>query len=119
MQPMTGIICPHPRQNGTPSVRTCTANPKQPELIAVPRSFLRENEAALRARPVPTIAREYYEGSDMYMFDAFHTTGSKKRRPRLVSLYEVFECIRDDEVSYPFSPRASANRSVRCPVRHN
>mmetsp|Transcript_58076 Transcript_58076/g.142458 ORF Transcript_58076/g.142458 Transcript_58076/m.142458 type:complete len:295 (-) Transcript_58076:31-915(-) len=60
--------------------------------------FLNDNEEELKAAPAPQIALDYYMGTDYYMFDAFHTALSKApRRPQISNLYDVFECIRDDE----------------------
>ena len=70
-------------------------------------AFLAESEAELRAKPVPAVAREYYEAEDG---DPFYVTvldaaprggpGADGPRPRLDSLYDVFTCVRDDELSH-------------------
>jgi ubiquinol oxidase len=84
--------------------------------------FLKENEARLRAMPVPDVARQYYEADSPCWFDQFCTTaepGTPPRRreledgccmtcpedkfdeatgrPRLASLYDVFVNVRNDE----------------------
>lgn len=66
--------------------------------------FLTEHEAALKAQPVPPIARKYYIDDNPYMFDQFCTVKDKDdsgafslRRPKLETLYDVFVNVRDDE----------------------
>uniref|UniRef100_A0A7R9ULZ6 Alternative oxidase n=1 Tax=Diacronema lutheri TaxID=2081491 RepID=A0A7R9ULZ6_DIALT len=79
--------------------------------------YLREHEAALRAAPVPPIAKKYYEDDNPFLFDLFCTVsdtaalsqtaegdggvelGSEcpRQRPTLRSLYDVFVNVRDDE----------------------
>ncbi len=47
------------------------------------------------------------QAEDMYLFDAFHTSGQNTpRRPALQSLYDVFACIRDDEAQHSATLRA-------------
>ena len=47
---------------------------------------------------MPDVARQYYESSDLYLFDEFQAGGQlAARRPRLRSLLDVFEAVRDDE----------------------
>lgn len=68
--------------------------------------FLRRRGAELRALPVPAVAREYYETDDTFLFDLVSQScrtdrvgvdDGCPRRPKLHSLYDVFECIRNDE----------------------
>jgi len=60
--------------------------------------FVDQNEALLKSMPPPTIAVEYYEGADLYLFDEFQTAREvRSRRPRIRNLYDVFSNIRDDE----------------------
>ena len=41
---------------------------------------------------------QYYEGDDLYYFDAFQTARERgTRRPRVETLYDVFVNVRDDE----------------------
>jgi hypothetical protein len=46
--------------------------------------FINENAAELRAQPAPQVAKDYYQGGDMYMFDAFqyHEAFKKKQQAR-------------------------------------
>lgn len=66
--------------------------------------FTKEYEDRLKSKPVPEIARKYYERDNPFLFDLFCTVKSKttegtysERRPQLESLYDVFVNIRDDE----------------------
>lgn len=68
--------------------------------------FLGRRGAELRALPVPAVAREYYETEDKFLFDLVSQScrtdrvgvaDGCPRRPNLQSLYDVFECIRNDE----------------------
>ncbi|KAK3258943.1 hypothetical protein CYMTET_32035 [Cymbomonas tetramitiformis] len=60
--------------------------------------FADENEVILKDLPPPRIAREYYEGADLYLFDEFQTSReAKSRRPSVRHLHDVFCNIRDDE----------------------
>lgn len=64
-------------------------------------TFLKENEADLKTKNPPAIARKYYhDDGDRYMFDEFQTSmeyDSCLRRPVIETLYDVFVNIRDDE----------------------
>ena len=73
--------------------------------------FLTKNEAMLKTKPVPDIARKYYERDNPFLFDLFCTVkegglGSadldpleqfSRSRPPLDSLYDVFVNVRNDE----------------------
>ena len=59
--------------------------------------FLHANEQALRAQPVPPIAREYYSGEDALA--SFMQQDGRRPRP-LHSLYDVFCEVRDDEAAH-------------------
>jgi ubiquinol oxidase len=68
-------------------------------------TYLKENEEELRKLPAPAIAKQYYSGADMYMFDEFQVSEGfvppeKRRRPVIESLYDVFCAIRDDEAEH-------------------
>uniref|UniRef100_A0A7S4BI63 Ubiquinol oxidase n=1 Tax=Chrysotila carterae TaxID=13221 RepID=A0A7S4BI63_CHRCT len=108
--------------------------------------FVDANEALLKQIPPPTVAKAYYESDDLYFFDEFQTARPRgSRRPKISSLYDVFSCVRDDEVRsrgarltnlewqraslaafgsmfslflspYPFSPLLSSTRFNRHPV---
>ena len=73
-------------------------------------NFLKNHESFLKSKPVPEIARKYYEQENPFMFDLYctvkddpntpiekQTSVSSDRRPKLETLYDVFVCIRDDE----------------------
>jgi len=63
--------------------------------------FVDANEALLRSLPPPLEAVEYYTGNDLYLFDEFQTgRAPRSRRPQIKSLYDVFACIRDDELEH-------------------
>merc|ERR1712070_50123 len=60
--------------------------------------FADQNEDILSQLPPPRIARDYYEGPDLYMFDEFQTSrDAHSRRPSVRNLHDVFCNIRDDE----------------------
>jgi ubiquinol oxidase len=84
--------------------------------------FLKSNEEELKKLPPPKAAVEYYEKSDLGLFDSFHNgafqeamtanelpvekakgadgasrSAWERRRPILKNLYDVFVNIRDDE----------------------
>ncbi|CAG9467056.1 unnamed protein product [Pedinophyceae sp. YPF-701] len=61
--------------------------------------FLDENEELLKSLPAPKVARDYYAGPDLYLFDSFQTSMPQRgtRRPKINNLYDVFVAIRDDE----------------------
>lgn len=76
--------------------------------------FLNDFEDSLKAQPAPSVAVDYYEKGDLYMFDAFQYTSMKKteneteiqeeeitkRRPVVSNLYDVFYNIRADEAEH-------------------
>ena len=73
------------------------------------KQFLTEYEDKLKAKPVPEIARKYYERDNPFLFDLFCTVKCKdgdesceieemRQRPfKLDNLYDVFVNIRNDE----------------------
>ena len=62
--------------------------------------FLKENEEELKKLPAPEVAKEYYRDGDLYMFDEFQTETCEPRRPKMVTLYDCFVAIRDDEAEH-------------------
>lgn len=60
--------------------------------------FAESNKALLMTMPAPKVAKQYYEAEDMYIFDEFQTARSKgSRRPKVLTLYDVFRNICEDE----------------------
>jgi len=60
--------------------------------------FVEQNEELLKTIPAPRVAREYYEGEDMYLFDKFMTEREAgSRRVQVDTLYDVFRTIAEDE----------------------
>jgi len=60
--------------------------------------FVDQNEEILKSMPPARIAREYYQGADLFLFDEFQTSREvRSRRPEIKSMYDVFSNIRDDE----------------------
>ena len=66
--------------------------------------YLTDYEEILRAKPVPEVARKYYEVDNPFLFDLFCTVKEvdeegnfSARRPTLESLYDVFVNVRNDE----------------------
>jgi len=63
--------------------------------------FVDTNEALLKSLPPPVEALDYYQGNDLYLFDEFQTgRAPRSRRPQINTLYDVFVCIRDDELEH-------------------
>mmetsp|Transcript_20562 Transcript_20562/g.50472 ORF Transcript_20562/g.50472 Transcript_20562/m.50472 type:complete len:366 (+) Transcript_20562:167-1264(+) len=72
-------------------------------------NFLKNHETFLKSKPVPEIARKYYEEENPFLFELYCTVKDDPecsveeqvtaccRRPDLETLYDVFVCIRDDE----------------------
>ena len=73
-------------------------------------NFLKNHEDFLKSKPVPEIARKYYEQENPFLFDLYctvkddpecpieeQTSVCSSRQPNLDTLYDVFVCIRDDE----------------------
>merc|ERR1719326_2547122 len=60
--------------------------------------FAEANKDRLKAIPAPVVAKAYYNGACLWMFDEFQTDGnSTVRRPKIETLYDTFSAIRDDE----------------------
>jgi hypothetical protein len=63
--------------------------------------FAEQNKDILAALPPPTVAAEYYLGSDIYMFQSFLVSeGAKCRAPKCESLLDVFHNVIDDEIEH-------------------
>jgi Alternative oxidase len=85
--------------------------------------FCKSYRDELERLPAPQVARKYYTGSDLYMFDAMHTplandkstatemdvtaaqqsepaAMQERRRPKCDTLYDTFMNIRDDEMEH-------------------
>jgi len=92
--------------------------------VATYAQFTEENKALLESLPAPDVAKAYYEGDDLYLFDEFQTTTLSStgevmslkldkdgttdnayvdrkhvsvRRPKIKTLYDVFINICEDE----------------------
>ena len=92
--------------------------------VATYAQFTEENKALLESLPAPDVAKAYYEGDDLYLFDEFQTTTLSStgevmslkldkdgttdnayvdrkhvsvRRPKIETLYDVFINICEDE----------------------
>jgi ubiquinol oxidase len=71
-------------------------------------AFLTARKSYLEGRPAPGVARRYYAGPDLYLFDAMHHAGNgaasgpppRRRRPKCETLYDTFVNIRDDEMEH-------------------
>ena len=46
--------------------------------------FLQSNEDELKSKAAPQVAVDYYEGGDLYMFDAFQYTNKYNRDSKLI-----------------------------------
>jgi len=68
--------------------------------------FIAENEEELKQKPVPDIARKYYEEDNPFLYNLMYTASGEKEgvvfegQPRLQNLYDVFVCVRNDEKSH-------------------
>jgi len=65
--------------------------------------FLESNADLLKSLPAPSIAVQYYQSDDLYMFDEFQTsrrTDDLRRRPIIKTLHDTFINIRDDEMEH-------------------
>ncbi|CAM9677289.1 unnamed protein product [Ectocarpus sp. 12 AP-2014] len=63
--------------------------------------FAEANKELLQSLPPTPQALDYYHGGDMYLFDEFQTSRPAfSRRPMIKNLYDVFSCIRDDELEH-------------------
>lgn len=75
--------------------------------------FVDANAEALKQLPAPRIAKLYYGGSDMYLFDEFQTARPRgSRRVSVSTLYDVFSAIRDDEAEHVGTMRACKDPRV-------
>lgn len=78
-------------------------------------SFLQKHRPYLQSHPAPAVARTYYAGDDLYLFDSMHHPAaldllpshnedqygpSHRRRPPCETLYDTFVNIRDDEMEH-------------------
>ena len=66
-------------------------------------NFLSSQGEFLKSQPAPSVAKEYYTGDDLYLFDAMHydESGARgTRRPKMETLYDTFLAIRDDELEH-------------------
>lgn len=75
------------------------------EAHATYSNFLNEHEELLKSLPAPKVAKEYYTGGDLYLWDEMHTEGcsptkGSHRRPKMETLYDAFSAIRDDELEH-------------------
>ena len=60
--------------------------------------FAESNKELLMTMSAPSVAKQYYESPDLYIFDEFQTSQPRgTRRPMVNTLYDVFCNIRDDE----------------------
>ena len=59
-------------------------------------TYMAEHEAALKAAPVPEVARRYYESPDAVR----SILEDSATRPKLRNLYDVFARVRDDEAEH-------------------
>mmetsp|Transcript_11707 Transcript_11707/g.37190 ORF Transcript_11707/g.37190 Transcript_11707/m.37190 type:complete len:390 (+) Transcript_11707:48-1217(+) len=69
--------------------------------------FVKEFGEELKLQPAPKIAKDYYGGGALYMFDEFQTQRTpEERRPVINTLYDVFVAVRDDEAEHTKTMRA-------------
>lgn len=75
-------------------------------------TFVKENRPRLEALPPPAVARSYYTGADLYMFDDFMMREAGSRRPPCDSLLDVFVNIAEDEGEHVKTMRACQDYAV-------
>ena len=67
-------------------------------------NFIENNKEFLESQPAPEVAKKYYLGEDLYLFDAMHydANGNRgtPRRPKMETLLDAFTAIRDDELEH-------------------
>jgi ubiquinol oxidase len=79
------------------------------------QGFLGRHGPYLKSQPAPDVAKKYYAGDDLYLFDSMHHRGGgaganggaaadattiAPRRPTCETLYDTFRNIRDDEMEH-------------------
>jgi ubiquinol oxidase len=79
------------------------------------QGFLGRHGPYLQSQPAPDVAKKYYAGEDLYLFDSMHHRGggagangaaadatmiAPLRRPACETLYDTFRNIRDDEMEH-------------------
>jgi ubiquinol oxidase len=75
------------------------------------QGFLGRHGPYLKMQPAPEVAKQYYGGEDLYLFDSMHYSGGAgsgtqsatahvPRRPKCETLYDTFTNIRDDEMEH-------------------
>jgi ubiquinol oxidase len=73
------------------------------------QGFLGRHGPYLKSQPAPDVAKKYYAGEDLYLFDSMHHRGGgavadattiAPRRPTCETLYDTFRNIRDDEMEH-------------------
>jgi ubiquinol oxidase len=75
--------------------------------------FAESNKKLLQSLEAPSVAKEYYENIDLYIFDEFQTEIPKgSRRPEVNSLYDVFINIIDDEAAHVSTMRVCQDPQV-------
>lgn len=77
-------------------------------------TFVKENKERLQQLPAPRVARSYYKGADLYLFDDFQVSKvPKSRRPPCDNLYDVFKNICEDEAEHVRTMSACKDYSTR------
>lgn len=75
--------------------------------------FAESNKILLQSLEAPSVAKEYYENIDLYIFDEFQTEIPKgSRRPEINSLYDVFINIIDDEAAHVSTMNVCQNPEI-------
>jgi ubiquinol oxidase len=75
------------------------------------QGFLGRHGPYLKMQPAPDVAKQYYGGEDLYLFDSMHYSGGTgsatesstaqvPRRPKCETLFDTFTNIRDDEMEH-------------------
>jgi ubiquinol oxidase len=76
--------------------------------------FRDANAELLASLPAPQVAKLYYSGTDLYLFDEFQSQALKgERRPPVETLLDVFNQIVLDEGAHVDTMQACQDASIR------
>eukprot|EP00611_Tribonema_gayanum_P031713 TRINITY_DN9228_c0_g1_i3.p1 TRINITY_DN9228_c0_g1~~TRINITY_DN9228_c0_g1_i3.p1 ORF type:complete len:113 (+),score=33.40 TRINITY_DN9228_c0_g1_i3:692-1030(+) len=67
--------------------------------------FLKAHGQELKNAPATPVAKQYYRKDKLYVFNGLHNSNQDfdeldQARPEVETLYDVFQCIRNDEAEH-------------------
>ncbi len=75
--------------------------------------FAEANKEMLQSLSAPSVAKQYYEAPDLYVFDEFQTQRNKGSRRVIVNtLYDTVCAIRDDEAEHVYTMKQCQDPQV-------